>query len=95
MLCCAPTGLSSFRGEWLHTSSWRSDLDLRGKRVGVIGTGCSAIQVIPAIAKDVKELVVFQRSPSWVVPKFDFDIPEKMKVQKLLRIESYVNYVRA
>lgn len=64
-------GLDSFRGELMHTARWNHDYDLDGKRVAVIGTGASAIQVIPAIAPRVGRLTVFQRTPAWVMPKQD------------------------
>lgn len=62
------SGLESFAGPRLHTASWDAFVDLKGKRVGVIGTGASAAQLIPAIADDVGELHVFQRSRHWVMP---------------------------
>lgn len=65
-------GLSSFRGELFHSSNWRHDLDLGGKRVAVIGNGASAIQFVPAIQPQVAKLTVFQRTPSWVMPKIDW-----------------------
>lgn len=61
-------GLDSFRGPIVHTARWDHDLDLHGKRVGVIGTGSSAIQVIPELAKVAGHLDVFQRTPAWVLP---------------------------
>ena len=64
-------GLDAFRGPVFHTSRWRHDVDLVGKRVAVIGTGASAIQVVPAIAPVVGRLTVFQRSPPWVLPRHD------------------------
>lgn len=57
-------GMASFKGESFHTSRWNYDIDLKDKRVGIIGTGATAVQVIPEIAKVVKELYVFQRTPS-------------------------------
>ena len=57
-------GMESFAGESFHTSRWNYDVDLAGKRVGIIGTGATAVQVIPEIAKVVGELYVFQRTPS-------------------------------
>ena len=57
-------GMETFRGEAFHTSRWNYDIDLKDKTVGIIGTGATAVQVIPEIAKIVKELYVFQRTPS-------------------------------
>ncbi len=59
-------GMETFKGEAFHTSRWNYHVDLTGKRVGIIGTGASAVQVIPEIAKVVKELYVFQRTPSTI-----------------------------
>jgi len=57
-------GMETFKGDSFHTSRWDYNIDLEGKRVGIIGTGATAVQVIPEIAKVVKELYVFQRTPS-------------------------------
>jgi cyclohexanone monooxygenase len=57
-------GMETFKGETFHTSRWDYNIDLKNKRVGIIGTGATAVQVIPEIAKVVKELHVFQRTPS-------------------------------
>jgi cation diffusion facilitator CzcD-associated flavoprotein CzcO len=64
-------GLDDFRGDMFHTARWNHDVDLEGKRVSVIGTGASAVQVVPSIAPIVAVLTVFQRTPAWVVAKFD------------------------
>ncbi len=64
-------GIQSFGGEVFHTARWSHDYDLAGKNVAVIGTGASAVQVIPAIAPECGKLSVFQRTPAWVVPKRD------------------------
>ncbi|MCX5738537.1 MAG: NAD(P)/FAD-dependent oxidoreductase [Proteobacteria bacterium] len=64
-------GLQSFGGELFHTARWNHDYEVTGKRVGVIGTGASAVQVVPSIAPQVERLAVFQRTPAWVVPKRD------------------------
>jgi cation diffusion facilitator CzcD-associated flavoprotein CzcO len=64
-------GLSDFAGPCFHTARWEHDVDLRGKRVGIIGTGASAVQVVPAIAEEVEQLVVFQRTPIWCLPRPD------------------------
>jgi cyclohexanone monooxygenase len=61
-------GIDSFTGEITHTSRWPEDTTWAGKRVGIIGTGSTGVQVITAIAPDVKQLTVFQRSPQYSVP---------------------------
>jgi cation diffusion facilitator CzcD-associated flavoprotein CzcO len=66
------SGLESFSGPAFHTSQWRHDVQLTGKRVAVIGTGCSAIQAVPAIQPLVEQIDVYQRSPGWTIPKMDF-----------------------
>ncbi|MBS0616896.1 MAG: NAD(P)/FAD-dependent oxidoreductase [Spirochaetes bacterium] len=73
-------GLKDFKGETVHTAAWKPGLDLKGKRVAVVGSGASAIQVVPAIAPIVKELKVFQRTPSWIVPKADYEYSELEKL---------------
>ena len=69
-------GVDSFGGAAVHTARWDHTLDLTGKRVAVIGTGASAVQLIPQIAPIVKELTVFQRTPIWCFPKFDVPLPK-------------------
>jgi 4-hydroxyacetophenone monooxygenase len=71
-------GLDSFAGPAFHSARWDHDLDLAGKRVGVIGTGASAMQLIPEIAPEVDELLVFQRTPAWMVPTPEYhdEVPE-------------------
>ncbi|WP_028654891.1 flavin-containing monooxygenase [Nocardioides sp. J54] len=64
-------GIDTFAGPSFHSATWDHDVDLAGKKVGVIGTGASAIQFVPEIAPQVAELTVFQRSAPYVVPKPD------------------------
>jgi len=64
-------GLERFRGPAFHSADWPHELDLRGLRVGVLGTGASAIQFVPAIAALVGSMVVLQRSAPWILPKLD------------------------
>src|SRR4051812_22880351 len=70
-------GLDSFAGPAFHTARWRHDVELAGKRVAVVGTGCSAIQVVPAIQPIVEHVDVYQRSPGWTIPKGDFAYRER------------------
>ncbi|MDZ3825972.1 flavin-containing monooxygenase [Pseudomonas monsensis] len=64
-------GQERFQGKTFHTNNWDHDYDYRGKRVAIVGSGASAVQVIPAIAPDVAQLQVFQRTPHWVLPRAD------------------------
>ncbi|QDY77209.1 flavin-containing monooxygenase [Streptomyces qinzhouensis] len=64
-------GLDGFPGEVFHSSRWNHGTDLRGKRVAVIGTGASAVQIVPRIQPGAASLTVFQRTPPWVLPKLD------------------------
>jgi cation diffusion facilitator CzcD-associated flavoprotein CzcO len=64
-------GLDSFPGRVFHSARWDHDYDLRGKRVAMIGTGASAIQIVPAIQPEVSRLTLFQRTPAWVMPRVD------------------------
>lgn len=64
-------GLEAFPGEVVHTAAWHQGLDLDGARIGVVGTGASAVQVIPHLARAAEELVVFSRTPPYVVPRDD------------------------
>lgn len=64
-------GLDTFEGKVFHSARWDHDYDLRGKRVAMIGTGASAIQIVPAIQREVGRLTLFQRTPPWVMPRMD------------------------
>jgi cation diffusion facilitator CzcD-associated flavoprotein CzcO len=68
-------GIESFAGRLLHTARWDHALDLNGQRVAVIGTGATAVQVVPSIAPQVRQLHVFQRTPIWIFPKPDAAVP--------------------
>ena len=72
-------GLESFQGPHMHTARWDNGVDITGKRVGIIGTGASAVQVIAEIAPTVRELTVFQRTPIWCFPKFDVPLPKQIR----------------
>ena len=70
----------TFEGPMFHTSMWRNDVDLTGKRVAIIGTGATSVQIVPEIAEKVAELHVFQRTAAWSPPKSLFDYSERTKV---------------
>ncbi|MEN8182685.1 MAG: NAD(P)/FAD-dependent oxidoreductase [Myxococcota bacterium] len=61
-------GLESFEGSSFHSAAWDPDVPLAGRRVAVVGTGASALQLVPEVAKQAERLFVFQRSPAWMVP---------------------------
>ena len=80
-----------------HTARWRHDVDLAGRRVAVVGTGCSAIQVVPAIQPHVAHVDVYQRSPGWTIPKLDFAYRERTKrlfarYPRLQRLDRQANF---
>ena len=77
-------GIDSFAGITMHTARWDHTQDLAGKRVAIIGTGASAVQVIPEIAPIVEHLTVFQRTPIWCFPKAD--VPLSSTARRLMAI---------
>lgn len=72
-------GIESFAGTVMHTAQWDHGVDLTGKRVAVIGTGATAIQVIPEIVDKVAQLDVYQRTPIWLLPKPDLILGERTR----------------
>ncbi|HVW45072.1 MAG TPA: NAD(P)/FAD-dependent oxidoreductase [Amycolatopsis sp.] len=64
-------GVDRFEGRLFHSQRWPADLDLRDKRVAVVGVGSTAAQIVPAIAPDVRQMYVYQREPGWILPKGD------------------------
>jgi cyclohexanone monooxygenase len=75
-------GLETFKGEHVHTARWpREGIDFTGRRVGVIGTGSSAIQSIPLMAKQAERLVVFQRTPNYTVPAHNAPLDPQVRQQ--------------
>ncbi len=65
-------GLESFTGPCFHSAQWRHDVDLSGKRVAIIGTGASAMQILRTVASQARDVTIFQRSPQWVRPSNDY-----------------------
>ncbi len=72
-------GQDAFGGTSFHSSCWDASVDLTGKRVAVIGTGASAVQIVPAVARKAARLTVFQRTPPWLTPRSDVAIPDAMR----------------
>jgi cation diffusion facilitator CzcD-associated flavoprotein CzcO len=72
-------GLDRFEGKWFHTTGWDHDHDLTGRRVAVLGTGATAVQVVPSIRESVERLFVFQRTPPWVIPHLDHQVGPRLR----------------
>ena len=93
-------GLETFAGDSFHSARWNHDVDLRGRRVAVIGSGASAIQFVPEIAPGVDRLTLFQRSAPYVIPKPDYAYPAALRrmldkapgVQRLSRGAQYLQH---
>ena len=93
-------GLERFRGTVFHSARWNHAHDLAGERVAVIGTGASAIQLVPAIQPVVGKLSLFQRTPSWIIPRHDRAITATERrlfrrlrpLQRLLRLWLYLRH---
>ncbi len=88
-------GANTFTGTTMHTARWDHHAQLAGKRIAVIGTGASAVQVIPEIAEIASQLTVFQRTPIWCFPKIDVPLAGALKtgmrlpgVKSVLRVAS-------
>jgi len=82
-------GVDTFKGNTMHSARWDWDYNLKDKRIGIVGNGATAAQIIPEIAKVCKSLTVFQRSPNWVVPRDDKPISQTWQ-----NIFKYVPFVR-
>tara|TARA_B110000503_G_scaffold45225_1_gene73894 strand:+ start:74618 stop:76102 length:1485 start_codon:yes stop_codon:yes gene_type:complete len=72
-------GINNFKGESFHSSNWNHAYDLKNKRIAVIGTGASSIQIIPHIAEQPKHMTVFQRTAPWISPRINTEISDKSK----------------
>jgi cation diffusion facilitator CzcD-associated flavoprotein CzcO len=72
-------GIDDYRGHKIHSARWDHDYDFAGKRVAVIGTGASAIQIIPELVNQAGFVKVFQRTPGWVLPRVDTAIPRRLQ----------------
>lgn len=68
-------GIDSYRGHKIHSAAWDHGYDFAGKRVAVIGTGASAVQIVPELVKTAAAVKVFQRTPGWVLPRLDMSMP--------------------
>ncbi len=72
-------GRESFQGTVMHSARWDHDVDLTGKRVAVVGTGASAVQIVPAIAGTAEHVTLLQRTPPWILPRNQRDYPPLLR----------------
>ena len=91
-------GIDSFQGPWFHSARWDHSVDLAGKRVAVVGTGASAAQFVPELQGTAARVVVFQRTPPWVIPRLDRPYTERehrryRSAPGLLRLDRARQYV--
>lgn len=92
-------GLDAFAGRVVHSQQWPDELDLTGQRVAVVGTGASAAQLVPQVAREAKHLTVFQRTPAWIIPRRDRPIgPLRRRLFRrfpfLLRLARFTIFAR-
>ncbi len=88
-------GRQDFAGVSIHSAEWDPDLDLRGKKVAIIGAGCTAVQIVDACVDDVEHLTVFQRQPHWVAPRrrLTDEVPEHRRWLNT-HVPFYANWTR-
>lgn len=72
-------GIESYTGHTIHSAAWDHDYDFTGKRVAVIGTGASAVQIVPELVKTAQFVKVFQRTAGWVLPRLDTEVPAAVR----------------
>ncbi|WP_299570167.1 NAD(P)/FAD-dependent oxidoreductase [uncultured Williamsia sp.] len=72
-------GIDEYAGKRMHSAAWDHDYDFTGKKVGVIGTGASAVQIVPELVEQAASVAVFQRTPGWVLPRFNPAVGETTK----------------
>ncbi len=85
-------GIDTFQGEIFHSARWNHDVDLTGKRVAVIGTGASAVQIVPELQKIVDHLDVYQRTPNWIIPRNEhaYSAAEKLAFRRVPGLQRVV-----
>ncbi|KAI8078751.1 uncharacterized protein BX664DRAFT_342609 [Halteromyces radiatus] len=93
-----PEQYKAFKGTIMHTGAWDSNVDFTGKRVAVIGNGASAVQAIPQLQKVVKHLYSYQRTPTWVAPRYQLKYPNGIKalfrwIPFLMRLQRILLYL--
>lgn len=87
-------GIDTFEGVSFHSAEWNDSFDFTGKRVAVIGTGCTSVQIVDALAPDIAELTLFQRQPHWVVPPAEQPLIPEAERWLLANVPSYSRWAR-
>ena len=95
-------GMASFRGESYHSSEWPrgegdgpAEVRFDGKRVGVIGTGATGVQIIPIVARSAAELVVFQRTPNWCVPLGNYPLTSETEASLVGDPQAFLAFLKS
>lgn len=83
-------GLQNFEGKTIHSNNWHKWIELENKSVAIVGSGASAVQIIPSIINKVKKLHVFQRTPHWVLSRFDYKVPKNLRNFLALKPVNYI-----
>ncbi len=87
-------GIDDFTGTVLRPNAWDDGYDVRGRRVGIVGTGSSGVQIAAALAPVAASVDVYQRTPAWILPKIDFDVPPALKrLQRIPGLVAVLNWL--
>lgn len=87
-------GIDSFNGYWCHSAQWKDGYDFTGKRLAVVGTGCTAVQVVDRLAPVISSLTLFQRQPHWVTPSADGSQIPAVERWLLMNVPGYAEWAR-
>jgi cation diffusion facilitator CzcD-associated flavoprotein CzcO len=87
------SGLENFQGPVLHTARWDDSVDLDGKRIGIIGTGSSGVQILTAVAERAQHVTSFQRTPQWILPLNDAPLHPRL-LAMLRRVPGFASFAR-
>lgn len=87
-------GLGDFAGYWCHSAEWQDGYDFSGKRLAVVGTGCTSVQIVDALAPKLKSLKLFQRQPHWVTSSAEGTLIPETERWLLMNVPSYAQWAR-
>ncbi|WP_084727238.1 flavin-containing monooxygenase [Rhodococcoides yunnanense] len=87
-------GVESFTGQWLHSADWNDSVDVTGKRLAIIGTGCTAVQLVDSLVEQADSLTLVQRQPHWIAPPFGVDPLPQAELWFLGTVPTYATWAR-